>query len=50
MYSIIHIFNIASQKVAKKIGMKIEKEIMIENFYGKYVEHFVYSIKNNKEV
>jgi RimJ/RimL family protein N-acetyltransferase len=44
IYSIIHIHNFASQKVARKIGMKIEKEIMIENFYGQYVEHFVFSI------
>jgi RimJ/RimL family protein N-acetyltransferase len=44
--SIIHIDNIASNKVAKRIGMKIEKEIAIKNYYGNKIRHYVYSMNS----
>jgi RimJ/RimL family protein N-acetyltransferase len=45
VFSTIRPGNIASQKVAERIGMKIEKEI-IKRYYNKEILHYLYSIKN----
>jgi RimJ/RimL family protein N-acetyltransferase len=47
IYAIVHHGNIASQKVAERINMKIEDKIMVKNYYRKNVLHYVYSISND---
>jgi RimJ/RimL family protein N-acetyltransferase len=44
VYSIIRVDNIPSQKVAERIGMKIEEEF-IKHYYNMEMPHYLYSIK-----
>jgi RimJ/RimL family protein N-acetyltransferase len=44
VYSIIRVDNMPSQKVAERIGMKIEEEF-IKHYYNMEMPHYLYSIK-----